>query len=167
MPLPRAAPFHSLFSFTSSRISSPSALGSSSMSRNTSRTHTSSVDTRFSDHGPERALPYSSSTSHSTCSVSQLRLVVARPQSIHIRRGGSSSRYTRDVKHDPSLYGIPLCFPCRPARAPSQSHPRYLLCSGMDGLRIAVALCHVGSLVGVTSAPRAPEYVCGYCTSLL
>src|ERR1700722_4473878 len=71
MLLPRAASFHSLLSFASSRISFPSSLESPSLSRNTSRTHTSSIDTTSSDHGPERALPCNSPTSHSTCSVSQ------------------------------------------------------------------------------------------------
>ena len=95
------------------------------------------------------------------------RLVVARSQSVHIRRGGSSSRYTRDVKHDPSVCGIPSRLRCGLARALSQDHPWHPPFSRMDGLRVTAATCHGGSVTGITSAQRAPESVCGYCTFLL
>lgn len=96
-----------------------------------------------------------------------LRLVVARPQSSHIRRGRQSSRYTHDVKRDPSLCGTASCFPCRPARAPSQDHPQHPPYSRMDGLWSAVATCHGGSFASIASAQRSPEPLRGYCTMLL
>ena len=85
-----------------------------------------------------------------------LQVLPPAPGSIQIRKGG----YTRDVKHDPSLCGIPLCLPCGLARALSQDRPWHPPLSKMDGVRAAAATCHGGGVAGI------PEYVCDYCAVL-
>lgn len=44
-----------------------------------------------------------------------------------------------------------------------QCHPPF---SRMDDLRVTTTICDGGSVAGTTSAQRAPESVCGYCTFL-
>lgn len=49
----------------------------------------------------------------------------------------------------------------------SQDHPWHPPLSRMDGVRVTAATYHGGGVRAITSAQRAPESLCGYCTFLL
>ena len=105
------------------------------LSQTISRTHTSFIDTTSLGHGPERALPCSTLPRSQRILYRRLRLVVARSQSIHIRRGWSSSKYPRNGKHDSPLRGVASRLPCGLARAPPQDHPWHPPVSRADDVR--------------------------------